>query len=104
MEFSSRPNQNDGKLKQALLVYFLFIVLYKMSIVLSPLVKWAQDRRVLYLTVEISNGVVKKLEIGEKTLNFQGKPIFNSLINGLLEYKLKLRTESNGALENITRF
>ena len=78
-----------------------------MSIVLSPLVKWAQDRRVLYLTVEISNGVVKKLEIGEKTLNFQGKPlctIFNSLINGLLEYKLKLRTESNGALENITRF
>ncbi len=43
-----------------------------MAVVLNPLVKWAQDRNLIYLTVELSDAVVNSLEIEEKTLKFQG--------------------------------
>ena len=43
-----------------------------MSLVLNPLVKWAEDRNLVYLTIELSDAVVDTLEIEEKTLKFQG--------------------------------
>ncbi|CAB4011943.1 very-long-chain (3R)-3-hydroxyacyl-dehydratase-like, partial [Paramuricea clavata] len=43
-----------------------------MAVVLNPLVKWAQDRNQVYLTVELSDVVVNSLQIQEKTLKFEG--------------------------------
>ena len=43
-----------------------------MAVVLNPLVKWAQNRNLVYLTVELSDVVVNSLEIQEKTLKFEG--------------------------------
>ena len=44
-----------------------------MSIVLNPLVKWAEDRDLVFLTIELSDAVVDTLEIEEKELKFQGR-------------------------------
>lgn len=46
-----------------------------MSVSLNPLVKWAQDRNLLYLTVEITSCVINKLEIGNNNLKFQGEVV-----------------------------
>ena len=43
-----------------------------MAVALNPLVKWAQDRNELFLTVELSDAVIKNLDVEEKTLKFQG--------------------------------
>ncbi|XP_028399174.1 very-long-chain (3R)-3-hydroxyacyl-CoA dehydratase-like [Dendronephthya gigantea] len=43
-----------------------------MSVVLNPLVKWAQDRNLVHLTIELSDAVVNSLEIEERGLKFQG--------------------------------
>ena len=43
-----------------------------MSVVLTPLVKWAQDRNLVYLTVQVSDAVVNSLEIEEKSVRFKG--------------------------------
>lgn len=43
-----------------------------MAVVLNPLVKWAQDRDLVYLTVEISDAVINCLEIDEKKMRFEG--------------------------------
>ena len=43
-----------------------------MAVALNPLVKWAQDRNELFLTVELSDAVINSLDVEEKTLKFQG--------------------------------
>ena len=43
-----------------------------MAVALNPLVKWAQDRNELFLTVELSDAVINNLDVEEKTLKFQG--------------------------------
>jgi hypothetical protein len=43
-----------------------------MAVALTPLVKWAQDREQLYLTVELSDAVANNLDVEEKTLKFEG--------------------------------
>ena len=49
-----------------------FIAVKNMSIVLNPLVKWAQDRNLVHLTIEICDAAVNSLEIEERGLKFQG--------------------------------
>ena len=43
-----------------------------MAVALNPLVKWAQNRNELFLTVELSDAVINNLDVEEKTLKFQG--------------------------------
>jgi hypothetical protein len=56
-----------------------------MAVVLNPLVKWAQNRNLVYLTVELSDVVVNSLEIQEKTLKFEGTKTRGFVI--LLNYR-----------------
>ena len=45
---------------------------FNMAVALNPLVKWAQDRHFVYLTVELSDAIVDNLQIDEESLNFEG--------------------------------